>query len=312
MRSSGRAVVTDACQIPPYTCAAGNSTNARGALVQDQRAALQRPILFNELPATLTFRGFEPSSEPSSGGGVNFTNTSQLPSFSPVIRASFRFEGNRAPPGNVGFCRQAGPGLPRLSIPSTRSTSASGNTSISLDLRSVPLQNPAGITGTWGILAGGAPFSTQFDFRNGVGSRAGFDQEGGTPENPFIFSSFHAPAVLTFDPDAPGVTLGTVSVLPREVGQPSPVLPLGVLTEDCVDTVGQTPEEFRASVPDSALPFAAFGEPRSIGGGAYNPPPTPNQLLNPPTGVPAPGALAVLGAGLLGLLAARRRHAPAA
>jgi hypothetical protein len=90
------------------------------------------------------------------------------------------------------------------------------------------------------------PYSTQYDFSNGVVSRAGFDLQG----NQLVASSQFA-ALFGFDPSAPGVVNGP-SFLPQDLGAISPLTGLAIEPE--IDTLFTTPDVL-ARV---RLPFAGF------------------------------------------------------
>ena len=143
-------------------------------------------------------------------------------------------------------------------------------------------------------------YSTEYDFGDGITSRAGFDQTG--------HSRSDAGAAFGVDPDAPGVTHGP-SYLPTAVVDYSTCTPLN--PQDCVRIispitgrpVGSEGDEPSWSTPQD---LARFKIPFQDLDGILLPP-DPD-----PATVPEPASLLLLAAGLAGLSAGRlrRRAAP--
>ena len=137
------------------------------------------------------------------------------------------------------------------------------------------------------------PFSTAFDFTNGLSSRGGYDGTG--------FDSSQGQE-FAFNPDTPCldpaaytcVTFGP-SILPTAPGIINPVTGQSV-TED-VDTLGVDPYVIAAAV----LPFAGQDPTTDV-----PLPPAPPSVTEP-AGVPEPASLLMLGTAILALAGLRRR-----
>jgi hypothetical protein len=98
-------------------------------------------------------------------------------------------------------------------------------------------------------------YSTEFDFSNGVTSRAGFDSTGVAHSEDGV--------VFGFDPTAPGVLTGP-SFLPMDVGAISPLTGLPITFD--IDTASVTPDVLAAILdPFAALDgTAAVPEPAGV------------------------------------------------
>ncbi len=136
------------------------------------------------------------------------------------------------------------------------------------------------------------PFSTAFDFTNGLSSRGGYDGTGfdSSQGQEFAFS----PDTPCLDPTVyTCVTFGP-SILPTAPGMINPVT--GQPVAEDVDTSGVDPYVIAAA----ALPFAGQD------------PSTDTPLPPAPPSVPEPASLLILGTAILALAGLRRRGFPPA
>ena len=303
MQSVGRAVVdgTNLCAVPPYTCATGTAAlNSRGVLVREQVAALRAPPIFRELPnmrTTVQDRTIFEGGIPVAGGvRVSIANTVQAslrdPLPSGLRTVSYRFKNAEAVSGLSVQVTDVGPGfgvglLPPPPAATARFTVGGGNATVDVSLGG-PVDFPydvltsfqiSGVRPTGSCCDVTLPFSSQYGFGNGLTSRYGFSATG--------FGQ--TPLEVAFDPTAPGAsTLRPEDILPRDVGAISPIT--GLPVEAIFETNWSSPRDL-AAIP---LPFAEFEPPPAFD--------FPGGI----TSVPAPGALAGFGLGLVALAALRR------
>lgn len=196
MNTGSRAISTQPCAIMPYTCG-GTGTGVDKLQAFQTSTAHGSPVI-NELPnvhATV------------SGGTITETYVSNDPGQTPLIGGALRYLASAPPPGVpfVDWCVGAGGCAP---IPVTTTTDSAGDViygfsgppiaPTATDVPSVLLE--------WDTDSVPTPLSIEFDFADGVTSRAGFDLTG--------FDS-QVDAEFGFNPNAPGVVYGP-SVLPED------------------------------------------------------------------------------------------------
>ncbi len=321
MNSMGRAQLTDLCQVPPYSCATGSAaTNQRAALSARQigtglpgsAGSLRNPLLLTQLPSVVT-AGPASSGGNATGEGLGSSMPGEAilntafagPAPAPIRSVEFRYRGAFASEGGFGFSADGSPVSTTPAVPTVmidplgrpnqvwRATVPAGQVfGAGARLRTRFTVSPVG-----GFTTSSRPQSSQIEFANGITSRAGFDQTGGDgtesrSENGFAFSL------------DPGAGDGLPSLIPQDVGLPSPVLPGGGLTEAIIESNFTTPEILAGlALPEGATDFLPTAPP-----GGFSPPPAPP--ADPDfAAVPGPGALGLFGLALAGLAAVRRRRA---
>jgi len=286
MQSVGRAIPTASlCDVPPYTCATGTvGVNGRGVLVTEQITALRNPPIFTQLPlvagsAAPTVSGGVVTRSDASVGFVTFN-----PSLPGIARVAFRFRNATVFPFTASVVVPANPALGYT--PAVTQAAVGSNSEIAVELRNPLLAEGQGLeiifagTPDAGLPAGLSPYSTQYNFLNGITSRAGFDQTG--------LAFTRRGLEFGFDPTAPDVPSGP-SFLPQDLDLISPIT--GLPIEPVIDFNGDLPSNLAAL----ELPFGAFE------------PPPPLDYPGGLTAVPLPPALPLFAAAALGLLGLRRR-----
>jgi hypothetical protein len=330
MRSVGRAALTDFCQVPPYTCTGAGAnavTGQRAALSTRQigtglpgsAGSLRNPLLLTQLPSVVT-QGSATDGGNSAGSGLGSSTPGQalirteFAGAAPAALRSveFRYRGAFADAGAFGFSPDGGPMLPNTPMTPTvvidplgnpnqvwRATVPAGQTF----LPPAFLRTSFSVSPVGGFTTSSRPQSSQYEFANGVTTRAGFDATGvgdGT-----VSSSDRAFAFALNPADGDGLP----SLIPQDLGLPSPVLPGGGLTEALVEANFTTPEILAGlALPEGATDFLPTAPP-----GNFAPPPAPPADPDP-LAVTAPGALGLFALGLfalglLGVLLARRSPA---
>lgn len=259
MRSLGRTVPTQTCQVVPYSCAPSSGLPKTDQLAPFQVTTVKSPPIFTELPAVQTTLAANcTSSSPSCiattrylAVGVNETALNEIKYryLNPLTGASF-FTGI-APstviqPGTaklvpIGTHQEVDlfPGSPYSpSGNNLVSTSVFTSSSACVPTSTCPQQ---------------IPFSTEYDFANGIASVAGFDGTGFNSQEGQVF---------TFDPTAPGVPVGP-SILPYDGSCADPADAYGVCED--IDFAYTTPDVIAQVPTPLAFPPSPVPEPGSLG-----------------------------------------------
>lgn len=258
MRTLGRTAPTQLCQVLPFSCAAGSPLPKTDQLAPFQISTVKTPLIFTELPAvqtTLTANCTSASTScvatthylPIGGSNALVLNEIKYRFLTPISGASF-FTGT-APstvvqPGTtklvpVGPHQEVDlfPGSPySLSLNDLVSTSVFTLSNACVPTKTCPQQ---------------IPFSTEYDFNNGITSTAGFDGSGFNSQEGQVF---------TFDPTAPGVPVGP-SILSYDGVCPDPIN--GVCQE--IDFAYTTPDVIAQVPTPLAFPPSPVPEPGSLG-----------------------------------------------
>ncbi len=258
MRTSGRTTPTQTCQVTPFSCGAGSPLPVTDKLAPFQQTELKSPPIFTELPlveTTLT-ANCNPSSPscqattrylPVGGSGPAALDEVKYRYLTPINSANF-FKGTA--PGTViqsGTTRLVPigphqevdlfPGSPYFPSPNVLvSTSVFTLSNACVATHSCPQQ---------------IPFSTEYDFANGIASVAGFDGTGFNSQEGQIF---------TFNPNTPGLPVGP-SKLSYDGSCATPVN--GVCQE--TDSAYTTPDVIAAVPIPLAFPPSPVPEPGSLG-----------------------------------------------
>lgn len=208
MNTNSRAITTQTCAITPYTCS-GTPKTGYDTLLPFQKTTVGDSPTINELPNVVAT---------IKGGTISESYVSKTSGQSQLIGGAVRFLASAPPPGVplVDWCSAVGL-CSDLSV--TTATDPEGDVTYSF---SGPPIAPGGngvpsVLIEWDLDTTPIPLSIEFDFANGITSRAGFDGTG--------FDS-QLDAVFGFNPDAPDVDYGP-SVLP-ESGVPEDTSSYGV------------------------------------------------------------------------------------
>jgi len=250
-----------------------NSPANQPTVIDNQIGTLQAPPIFTQLPKVLAAPGIYtgvdypeiyPEPEVISFGP---------PAATPVATWKFRF----LPPATDSQ-GVSGVGITGNPSATGTATTRSVGTHFEVDVSSnVPLTYPDSlmITTFWSasVRSSAGAYSSEYDFTNGITSRAGFDRTGN--------SSSSDGAIFTFDPNTPGLATGP-SYLPTELGAISPITGQPVTMD--TETSWSTPDVVAAT----QLPFEA---------------------LDGPVNAPEPASLLLLGTAIGGLIGMRRRSA---
>lgn len=259
MNTATRTTPTQTCQVVPYSCATGSTLPKTDQLAPFQITTVKSPPIFTELPAVQTTLSTTcTSSSPSCVATTRYLAVGLTET--PLNEIKYRFltpiSGANVFTGTApSTVVQAGtahlvpvgthqevdlfPGSPYSpSGNSLVSTSIFTSSSACVPTSTCPQQ---------------IPFSTEYDFANGIASVAGFDGTGFNSQEGQIF---------TFDPTAPGVPVGP-SILPYDGSCSDPADAYGV----CEDIdFGFTTPDVIAQVPTPlAFPPSPVPEPGSLG-----------------------------------------------
>lgn len=206
MNSDSRAITTQTCAITPYTCA-GTPKPGYDTLLPFQTATVEDSPVVNELPNVVAT---------IKGGTISESYVSNAPGQSALIGGALRFLASTPPPGVpvVDWCSPI-----CNAVPVTTTTDSEGDVTYSFSGSPIAPGGGAipGVLIDWELDTVPIPLSIEFDFANGITSRAGYDMTG--------FDS-QLDAVFGFNPDAPDVDYGP-SVLP-ESGVPNDTSSYGV------------------------------------------------------------------------------------
>jgi hypothetical protein len=250
MNTASRVVATDPCQITPYTCA-GAPTSARDVLAAPQLTTLAAPPILTSLPRvqdTNVDVGPTLSLPPGQVAEQQYNYIAPAPT---LLGVKWRFTNPATVPDScfsfpvpAGGCGYAG---------LTSNAIGGGHVEWVYNIAGLHLSPAAPFSVTF-CCASGA-YSTEFDFSNGVTSRAGFDSTGVAHSEDGV--------VFGFDPTAPGVLTGP-SFLPMDVGAISPLTGLPITFD--IDTASVTPDVLAAILdPFAALDgTAAVSEPAGV------------------------------------------------
>ncbi len=177
MNTASRVVATDPCQITPYTCA-GAPTSARDVLAAPQLTTLAAPPILTSLPRvqdTNVDIGPPLSLPPGQVAEQQYNYTPPPPPPPTLLGVKWRFTNPATVPDScfsfpvpAGGCGYAG---------LTSNAIGGGHVEWVYNIAGLHL-SPAALFSVAFCCASGA-YSTEFDFSNGVTSRAGFDFDRG-------------------------------------------------------------------------------------------------------------------------------------
>jgi hypothetical protein len=245
MNTASRVVATDPCQITPYTCAGAPAT-ARDVLAAPQLATLAAPPILTALPNvrdTNVDVGPTLSLPPGQVAEQQYNYIAPAPT---LLGVKWRFTNPATVPDScfsfpvpAGGCGYAG----------LTSNAIGGGQHVEWVYNIAGLGLAPAVPFSVTFCCASGAYSTEFDFSNGITSRAGFDSTG--------LALSQNGAVFTFDPTAPGVLTGP-SFLPMDIGAISPLTGLPIAPE--TDTASVTPDVLAAILG----PFATLDGTASV------------------------------------------------